>query len=777
MRKKISSWFLLIGLVFALAGCGAGGGGSADNPADGGADTTPPTVSSVSPTSGATSVAINSTIIATFSESVDGSTVDTSTFIVKDSSNNIVGGTVTSGSPTATFTPSLNLTADTTYTVIITTGIEDSAGNAMTAEYTWTFTTGSGADTTGPSITGHTPSTDATGVAVNSTISVVFSESIDPSTLDTTTFTLEDSSNNSITGTVSYDDTSKTATFTPFSALSYDTTYYVNITQDVEDMAGNMLVALEWMFTTASAGTAPSAPTSLTVISATKTQAQLSWMASTSTDVTSYTVERASEGSTTFTEVATGVAATAYTDTTINQYTAYTYRVRAVNASGASNPSNEDKAGPPPTGFNVAVEISTSYAFWGFNQVSMVLDENDDPMMTYVQSDLNRNGNNDDDSYLYFVKWDRTNYNWTAPLAVDMVGQINNNQPHRQVSIVRDASTGTIGIAYQAEYDYTIVNQLNDNKGIKLALSTDGGSTWSTERVDQISGECSAWGNADPDYCDNNSPSLVMSGGDIHIAYTAYRGLIAGDIYHYYLVRYATRAGTSGAFSETNAPWITGTEGRDLPVGLALDGNGQAGLAYMVISTSDTYPYYNNSSVVFWRPGDASATKITDSSNAQNDFPSISLAFDGTKPRIAYHLMRDLDGDNEGSDEPYYLYFSASDDGVTWGSPVGMPFDGGHKTGLYQSIDTGSQGQTAIAAMLYSSSGSNTCGSPKLYSSSDNVNWTVCGADADDSKDADSYYISLNFAGNDKLYLAFGQYTDASSYGGFKSGLILWREP
>lgn len=523
-------------------------------------------------------------------------------------------------------------------------------------------------------------------------------------------------------------------------------------------------------------GSLPAAPVDLTIISATKTQVQLSWSASTSTDVTSYTIERAPEGSTTFTSVATGVTETTYTDTTISQYTAYTYRVKAVNSAGSSNPSNEDKAGPPPTGFNVAVEISTSYAFWGFNQVSMVLDENDDPMMTYVQSDLNRNGNNDDDSYLYFVKWDRTNYNWTAPLAVDMVGQINNNQPHRQVSIVRDASTGTIGIAYQAEYDYTVVNQGNDNEGIKLALSTDGGATWATERVDQISANCVSVGGS-PNYCNNNSPALAMSDGKVYIAYTAYGKLTADDLYWYYLVRYATRTGTSGAFSETNAPWPSGTKGRDLPVGLALDSNGQAGLAYMVISTSDTYPYYNNSSVLFWRPGDASATKITDSNNAQNDFPSISLAFDGTKPRIAYHLMRDLDGDNEGSDEPYYLYFSASDDGVTWGSPVGMPFDGGHKTGWYQSIDTGSQGQTAIAAMLYSSSGSNTCGSPKLYSSSDNVNWTVCGADADDSKDADSYYISLNFAGNDKLYLAFGQYTDASSYGGFKSGLILWREP
>lgn len=44
MRKKISSWFLLIGLVFALAGCGGGGGGSSSD------NNNPPVIASTAKT-------------------------------------------------------------------------------------------------------------------------------------------------------------------------------------------------------------------------------------------------------------------------------------------------------------------------------------------------------------------------------------------------------------------------------------------------------------------------------------------------------------------------------------------------------------------------------------------------------------------------------------------------------------------------------------------------------------------------------------------------------
>ncbi|WP_063770895.1 DUF4082 domain-containing protein [Streptacidiphilus neutrinimicus] len=101
------------------------------------ASTTPPSVTAQSPTSGATGVSITSPVSATFSESVDQSTL---TFTVKDPKGSAVPGTaaVTSGN-VATFTPSSQLALNTVYTASV--QVSDLWGNAMTAPVTWTFTT------------------------------------------------------------------------------------------------------------------------------------------------------------------------------------------------------------------------------------------------------------------------------------------------------------------------------------------------------------------------------------------------------------------------------------------------------------------------------------------------------------------------------------------------------------------------------------------------------------------------------------------------------------
>ena len=86
-------------------------------------------------------------------------------------------------------------------------------------------------DTTPPTVRSTSPASGATGVALNTTISATFSETMDTSTITTSTFTLS----GGITGTVSYNDTSKTSTFTPSANLSYSTTYTATITTGVKD--------------------------------------------------------------------------------------------------------------------------------------------------------------------------------------------------------------------------------------------------------------------------------------------------------------------------------------------------------------------------------------------------------------------------------------------------------------------------------------------------------------------------------------------------------------
>jgi len=77
---------------------------------------------------------------------MDSSTITTTTFTLSNGGS--VAGTVTYSGTTATFTPSSNLSYSTTYTATITTGVKDSAGNAMASSYSWSFTTGSATVTT-----------------------------------------------------------------------------------------------------------------------------------------------------------------------------------------------------------------------------------------------------------------------------------------------------------------------------------------------------------------------------------------------------------------------------------------------------------------------------------------------------------------------------------------------------------------------------------------------------------------------------------------------------
>ncbi len=99
----------------------------------------PPNVDSTSPADSANGVAVGSSITATFSEPMNGSTIDTNTFTL----DNGVTGTVSydANSITARFTPTSNLDYDTTYIATITNAAEDLAGNPMLADHTWSFTT------------------------------------------------------------------------------------------------------------------------------------------------------------------------------------------------------------------------------------------------------------------------------------------------------------------------------------------------------------------------------------------------------------------------------------------------------------------------------------------------------------------------------------------------------------------------------------------------------------------------------------------------------------
>ena len=239
--------------------CKAVGGG--DTCARSTTDTTAPTVSSVSPSSGATNVARATNVTATFSEEMDPATLTTSTVtLVKDGSTTPISATVSydAASKKVTLDSSTDLEASTKYTATVkggTSGAKDKAGNPLAADKVWSFTTeaSSSGDTTAPTVSSVTPANGATGVSRSTSVTATFSEAMDPATLTNSTVTLK-AGTTTVTATVSYDAASKKVTLKPSSSLSYQTKYTATVkggTSGAKDQAGNPLAADKvWTFTT-----------------------------------------------------------------------------------------------------------------------------------------------------------------------------------------------------------------------------------------------------------------------------------------------------------------------------------------------------------------------------------------------------------------------------------------------------------------------------------------------------------------------------------------------
>jgi hypothetical protein len=215
-------------------------------------DLAKPTVTLADPLNDATGVALNKAIVVTFSESMDPATIASLTYTLKQGTTP-VAGIVSYTGVKATFTPSANLAYSKVYTATVTTGAKDLGGNALAANYVFSFTTVDAPDVALPMVNSTLPLTSATGVASNNTVSVTFSEPMTPSTINSNTFTVLNGTT-PVAGTVIY--SGNTATFTPAADLAANTTYTATVTTGAKDLAGNALAAnLVWTFTTGAAPT------------------------------------------------------------------------------------------------------------------------------------------------------------------------------------------------------------------------------------------------------------------------------------------------------------------------------------------------------------------------------------------------------------------------------------------------------------------------------------------------------------------------------------------
>jgi hypothetical protein len=92
------------------------------------------------------------------------------------------------------------------------------------------------------------------GACPNTVVTVTFSKAMNPATIDGTTFTLTGPGLAAVTGVVSYDAPSETATFSPSVNLALNTIYTATITTGAKDTYGNALANnFAWSFTTGNA--------------------------------------------------------------------------------------------------------------------------------------------------------------------------------------------------------------------------------------------------------------------------------------------------------------------------------------------------------------------------------------------------------------------------------------------------------------------------------------------------------------------------------------------
>jgi hypothetical protein len=104
-----------------------------------------------------------------------------------------------------------------------------------------------------PTVVTTAPPNGAAGACPNAPVTVTFSTAMNAATIDSATFTLTGPGSASVSGVVSYDAPSKTATFTPSASLALNTLYTATVTTGAVDEYGIALASnFVWSFTTAS---------------------------------------------------------------------------------------------------------------------------------------------------------------------------------------------------------------------------------------------------------------------------------------------------------------------------------------------------------------------------------------------------------------------------------------------------------------------------------------------------------------------------------------------
>jgi hypothetical protein len=149
--------------------------------------------------------------------------------------------TLVTGSPPATSTTVTGLTNGTAYTFTVTAANVNGPGAASSQSSAVT-------PSAAPTVSSVTPAAGASGVPVSVAPTATFSQAV---VTNTVSFTVQDSSGNSVAGSTTFDPTNTVATFTPTSSLAVSTTYTATVSGAQNANGTAMSSPFSWSFTTA----------------------------------------------------------------------------------------------------------------------------------------------------------------------------------------------------------------------------------------------------------------------------------------------------------------------------------------------------------------------------------------------------------------------------------------------------------------------------------------------------------------------------------------------
>lgn len=210
-----------------------------------------PTVTASLPVQNAPAVSLNALIEIRYSKPLDPSSLAGNVSLATSPGNNAVTAAVSlADSRTILIAPSAPLLPSTQYQIAIGTGIKDLTGLSPAFGNTFTFTTGTAADTAQPRVAAITPPDASVNIGTNAPVEVRFNKPVNPLSVTTSTVQITAGGNPLTLASVNMVGTSnQDFQIVPFGLLP-DATKVTIAVSGVQDLSGNVLVAATAAFTT-----------------------------------------------------------------------------------------------------------------------------------------------------------------------------------------------------------------------------------------------------------------------------------------------------------------------------------------------------------------------------------------------------------------------------------------------------------------------------------------------------------------------------------------------